>query len=173
MMRCGSCHGSTGLKMIIVSTPSAAVDWISIFGTGITAVGIFYAAWQFKLSQRLAKHQFVLELYDKMDAHNAVHEILTITDAGNPNWPESRKDWIAVGRLLGLFEHIGGLVKDRIMSIEQVDESFSYRLVPLFANEKIRTFVYEKSEAWDQLIWLLNKLEGRPVFEKLRQTGVT
>lgn len=146
---------------------------IAIAGTGLTTISIFYAAWQFKLSQKLAKNQFVFQLYDKMEAHNDVHEILTAVEGCNPNWPETRKDWIAVGRVLGLFEHIGGLVKDRIMTIEQVDESFAYRLIPLLGNEKIRNFIYGKSEAWDQLIWLINRLEQRPIFQKLQQSGVT
>ena len=143
------------------------IEVFSAVGAGLTALGLFYAGRQFQLSRQLAKHQFMLQLFEKMDVHNDLHERVTEISNSNDEWPKSRKDWIQIGRLLGLYEHIGNLVDDRIITVEQADASFSYRLVPILKIEKVNAMLYSSDSAWKSLRKLIIRLETQKLYQAL------
>lgn len=143
-------------------------DIITSIGILLAGIGLIYTGIQVKLTRRTNRTQFLLQLYQLMDAHNELHERLTGT--GWPNGrtgPETVEEWLKVGRALGLFEYIHILVKDGFIDIHTVDKLYSYRLFQLYNNEVIRKKHFENNKNWDGVNKLLKQLKNEYMFKLL------
>lgn len=148
----------------------SATDIITAAGASLTAAGLVYTAIQVRRAQRTARSQFLLQLYQMMEQHNDLH--LKLTGLGWPDGrtgPESAKEWMQVGRALGLFEYIQILVRDRIIDIDTVDQLYSYRLFHLVNNETIKERHFGSQGRWDGVVQLWKALEGKKNFQLTRK----
>ena len=142
-----------------------ATDILTATGTMLAGIGLIYTGIQVRLARKTTRSQFLIQLYQMMEQHNEVHGRLT-----GLGWPDGRTgpetvdEWIKVGRVLGLFEYIQILVKDRIIDIETVDELYSYRLFHLVHNETIRKRYFAEQGRWDGVVELWKALEGKRMF---------
>lgn len=137
---------------------------ISSLGLFLAAAGLFYAGRQFQLSRILSRNQFLMQIFESMNDHNELHEFLTEQESSLDDWPNTRKDWIKVGRLLGIFERMSELIDDGLLSAEQVDRSFAYRLAPVMGLENVRNVVYAEKSSWVLLKRLVDRLEKEELY---------
>ena len=142
-----------------------ATDVITAAGAMLTGIGLLYTGIQVRLSRKTARSQFLLQLYQLMEQHNEVHSRLT-----GLGWPDGRlgpetvEEWIKVGRMLGLFEYIQILVRDKIIDIDTVDKLYSYRLFHLVNNETIKERYFSNDGSWDGVVKLLDALKSKKNF---------
>jgi hypothetical protein len=140
-------------------------DVITAGGAVLTGLGLIYTGVQLRLSRKIARSQFLLQLYELMEQHNELHSRLT-----GLGWPEGRtapqtvEEWIQVGRMLGLFEYIQILVADKIIDIDTVDKLYSYRLFHIVNNKEIYNRYFSADGSWDGVTKLLEALKHRQNF---------
>ena len=151
-------------------------DAVTSIGVLLTGIGLIYTGVQLKLSRRIARNDFLLQLYRMMDQHNELHARLTGTGwPDRRSGPESTAEWLEVGRALGLFEYIGVLVQDRLLAIELVDRLFAYRLYHLSVHPAIKQQFLSEGRGWDAVVDLIRKLENCHTFQMLeaqRKTSI-
>lgn len=144
-------------------------DILSVIGLSLTGFGLFYAGMQLRDSRKVSKSQFMLELYKIIDEHNELHLELTKQGFANGTFqPRTDEEWLRIGRLMGLFEHINSLEKSGIIDIRTIDKLYSYRIIPLVKNEHI----YDKhidpnTKSWLGFKELLYKLDEQPNFKEM------
>ena len=157
------------IQISLTDTITAISAVLTAIGTILTGTGLIFTGVQVRLAQKTARSQFLLQFYQLMDQHNEVHARLTgIGWSINPKGPETREEWIKVGRLLGLFEYIYMLYVDRIIDADTIDELYSYRLFHALNNDTIRERHFEnKNTTWGGIVSLLIQLRDKKIFSTL------
>lgn len=150
----------------MVATISAAFTG---FGIVLTGIGLIYTAIQIKRSRKIARSEFLIHLYELMEQHNELHARLT--GGGWPvgrKGPETREEWIKVGRLMGLFEYIQILVEDGVLDVDTVDRLYSYRILPLVNNELIyQRHLTKANNTWKGFKKLWESLREKEIYCEL------
>jgi hypothetical protein len=115
-------------------------DIVTIIGVIVAAKTLSYTASQINANAKTNHGQFLLHIDEMLAKHNEVH--LSLRPGGkwskNNRGPKTPKEWAAVDSYMGLFERINILVKDKIISIDVVDQLYGYRITNITANNKIK-----------------------------------
>lgn len=150
-------------------TRVAAIGEVVSAAATIAGFGaVIYAAMQLRLQKNISRGEFVFHLYKLLEEHNELHSALK---AGR--WPSSgktpdAKDWNEIGRYMGLFEAVYGLVKARILKVSHVDSFLSHRLAPLATNEHIEKSIRPDRLGWRDFNELIDELAlNGPLFQRL------
>jgi hypothetical protein len=147
---------------------ASLTDWaglaIALCGLLVALGGFIYAGRQLLHSQRSAQGTFLLDLQEVLRQHDDVHRKLD-SDAGE-HWAPSDDEWPAIEAYMGVFERVELLVENKILDIETVDRLYSYRVINIVRNDRIRTEkLVEKAEFWPDFFRLWESLQGRKYWE--------
>lgn len=159
--------------MIDTATLEEVAHWATIIGAPLAACAILYTARQIRLAKCQAKASFMLNVYQMMDQHNQLHRwMMDDSWPSGPAGPDSNDEWLAVGRLLGLYEHLGCLVRDGLLGAEDVTNLYGYRLIRVLRNRQIyeRHFAQRVKEDWPNLNYLLQVIRGKRQFRELKRS---
>lgn len=153
------------------------IDWnfvtsvFAVVGLFLTGSGVFYAARQLRLSRKLAKNEFSLQLFAMVQGYNEIVHYLT-----GDGWPtksklpESSADWDMVMRYMGFLEMLQDLVEDGILTLDEVDMWFSYRVATLLSHPAIQQrCLEEERHRWPVLIRLQQSLERYPTYRSVME----
>jgi len=142
-------------------------------------ISLRYSATQLKQTARATQGQFSLAideaLAQHLDAREEVSRAAAWINRGELSVDERRK----FRRYLAVFERIGILVKDELMTIETVDALYGERFAMLLNRERIRQLVdgsqyttrkSSNPDAWSDLIWLWWRLYMRWVSAEVKES---
>jgi hypothetical protein len=115
--------------------------------------------------------QFDLHFYELVQEYNNIHEYLSGEAWPNGSkGPETNAEWVRVKRYIGLMESLNRLRKDGLMSMEQIDESYSHRIFRILQNPSIREKCFnEEAFAWSTFMELADALDSQKVYRGLIQ----
>lgn len=137
-------------------------DVITAIAMLAAGAGVFYAARQLQLSQKSAREEFLLHLFELVQRYNPIHLRL---EEGDWSASASEQEWMELNRYMGLIEHIKLLVDDRILNLRTVDRIFSHRVHAIVSNPAVRRRNLEdRKEIWKDFIELWRALESQPSF---------
>jgi hypothetical protein len=144
-------------------------DWaglaVALCGLLLAMGGFSYAGRQLLHSQRSAQGAFLLDLEGMLRQHDEVHTKLD-SPTGRA-WAPSDDDWPAIEAYMGVFERIQLLVDRKILDIETVDRLYSYRVINIVLNDRIRSGkLDEKAAFWPDFFELWKGLQGQKYWEK-------
>lgn len=80
--------------------------------------------------------------------------------------PETASDWTSIRRYMGLLEQIDYWRSSEIISIGEIDNTYSDRLARIYGKPSIQSrFLQGEPEAWTRLNALLSSLKSEPNFK--------
>lgn len=148
-----------------METLGAIAQIATALATIAAVVAVFYAAKQLHLQRNVSRGEFLFHLYELLDEHRDLHYSLK-----SGQWPPggtepSTKEWAEIGRYIGLFEAVQLLVRDKILTVEEVDRLLGHRIASLHGNTFIRErCVGEEKVGWQDFNKLLDGVRGQRVF---------
>jgi hypothetical protein len=140
-------------------------DWTNIAqiaATAISAIALFYAARQIKLSTRVDRAQFLLELRKMFHEHRDVH--VKLRPGGdwtlNGDGPNSSEEWASIEAYMGLFEHCEIMIKEKLLDTNTFKSIYKYRIENIVNNEKIHNEkLINERDLWLNFIALRERCE--------------
>lgn len=134
-------------------------DYIAGVGALLTGIGLIYAGLQVRLSRKIARAQFLLQLDTMFREHKQVENKLRGEWA--TSGPQTPEEWIAVEDYMGLFERVQAMIDDGIIDLKSFDLMYGYKMFYIVRNKEIYEHkIVERSDQWVLFISLLRKLEA-------------
>jgi hypothetical protein len=148
---------------------ATVTDWagLAVTAAGVVAAlgGLFYAGRQLRHSRRSAHGTFLLDLEEMLRHHDAVHAKLD--SEGGELWKPTETEWPAVEAYMSVFERIQVLVEEGILTLEEVDRLYSYRVLSIVSNASIHQMkLVEKGEFWPDFCKLRASLQELPYWQR-------
>ena len=144
---------------------------LSGIGLILTSFGLFYTAKQIELSRQIARSDFKREFYTSIQHYNDIQLKLSENGAWRPphsNGPVTQEDWYHLQRYMGLLEQIDDWHSDGIISLADIDGSYSHRIKAIHSHPTIRQkLLVNESYRWKQFLRLVAMLEDQPVYSRL------
>lgn len=163
----GHMLSSQNRKLIVVlaSVTGVAGVVIGLGGLIVAIGGFYYAGSQLRLSKLTAQATFLLHLDEHLRQYDNVHRKLDSEDG--PRWNPSEDDWPAIEAYMGVFERMQFLVERRVLNIQTVDRLYSYRIINIVRNDRIRSEkLCKKAEFWPDFYELWHSLQGERYWQK-------
>ena len=128
-------------------------------GLVFAVLAIVLAGQQLQLAKRVARGQLILAV------DVAFFEFRNLRDRLNTSWDLEESSDVSerneVRRYLAVFEGIGMLVQDDLLTLDRVRRRYAPRLVKLLKKEGVRKLVEEaEPEDWDDFRYLCRELYG-------------
>ncbi|MCC6458009.1 MAG: hypothetical protein IT328_23845 [Caldilineaceae bacterium] len=147
-----------------MSSPEDMATLLGLIGLFCTGIGLFYAGWQLRLSQKIARGEFLLHLDELFQQHQGIH--VRLRPGGDYYTgeckPTTAEDWVAIEQYMGLFERIKMLVDDRIIDLDTIHRIYGYRVSNIVGNDTIRQVKLEQEkQSWRGFIELWQDLEKK------------
>ena len=140
----------------------SVTELVTALGMIAAGVGVFYAALQLRMSQKAAREEFLLHMFELLQHFNPVHLRL---QEGTWSDDESEEEWMELNRYMGLIEHIKLLIDDGFLSVRTVDRLFSHRVHAIVTNPSVRRRnLEERKEIWRDFHELWGALQSQPSY---------
>ena len=147
---------------------AATIIALILSGMGLigTAIGLILTARQLKISQKIARSDFLLHIDELLGQHDKVHRLLRPggdwSRAGGG--PADAGDWADVDNYMGLFERMKVLVDSAIIDLPTLNRLYGYRITNIVSNTAIRQRKLEDEKgSWEDFLALVRQLsEIRP-----------
>ena len=142
-------------------------DLATIFGVPIATIALIYAGLQLRHSARAAKGEFLLQIEEQSNRHDAVHRKLYpdgdwgVNKKGAPN---ELQEWGLVADYLGFFEQCESLIRSGCLDKSTFRKIYGYRVHnildnPVIVEEKLQG---DTRKHYELFLSLCERL-GRPV----------
>lgn len=149
-------------------------DYIAGLGALLTGVGLIYAGLQVRLSRKIARAQFLLQLDTMFREHKHIENKLRGEWA--TSGPKTAEEWIGVEDYMGLFERVQTMIDDGIIDLRTFDLMYGYKVFYLVRNKEIYEHkLVERADQWVLFNRLLKNLEAlnrnRQIYPVTSQTA--
>ena len=138
-----------------------ASKYITIISALIATASLIYMGKQLKLSAKISKGQFLLELEKMAYTHNEVH--LNLRPGGK--WSSGKitsdtpEEWAKIDDYMGFFEHCELLMQDKSLSEKNFKSIFEYRVRNILDNDDIvQAKLIDEKEHWEDFLKLQSRL---------------
>jgi len=149
-------------------------DIVTIVGIILGIGTLVYTAKQIRMSARISKGQFFLELEKMSSLYDDVHLKLRGGEWSEANkGPSNHEDWSKLEDYMGFFEYCEILIRDSLIDIDTFEKIFGYRIRNIISNEIIYNakLIKERNE-WILFISLLKRLNIEESFDESLQAQV-
>ena len=144
-------------------------DLVTMVGVVVAVVALVVNAWNARKTFLNNRARFWLDLRTHFTRHEDVHRSLrpggkwstepfVPSDVASPG-PESLEEWADVESYMGLFEHCETLFQARMIDAATFASIYRYRLVNLYANQRIRVEKLERNApGWQRFLDLMDRV---------------
>ncbi|HEX8130513.1 MAG TPA: hypothetical protein VF527_15535 [Pyrinomonadaceae bacterium] len=138
-------------------------DWskIATIAAGAIAVcALLYTARQVRLSAKISRADFWLELRKMFAEHQEIHlklrnGELSVTDENFPG----EDDWSRLEAYMGLFEHCQVMLNEKLLDWNTFNDIYGYRILLIVNNPLIvREKIINRRSGWKKFIGLLERM---------------
>jgi hypothetical protein len=131
-------------------TPERLAEWAQIVGFPIALAALAYAAWQLRLSAKIARGQFLLELKGMVARHDDIYHKVTPEGpyAAGHSQPVTPEEWSRLVDYLGFFESCEFLIQNGSLTASTFKTLFGYRLRNLAKLDYVISMINDPDEDW-------------------------
>ena len=158
----GRCRSRQGIYCVRHETKVENEDsWLydnsaSLIGSVITAVGFLIALYQLRKNNKTLQAELALKLDDKAGYHRGLYQ--NFFEGGEYYETIPCQITEKVEYYLTFYDTISLLVRNKQITLKQINSLYGYRFICLMHNSAVQDIVRKRIRSWEGLLWLYERV---------------